>query len=307
MGATASGKTAAAFYIADHFPVEIISVDSAQVFCGMNIGTSKPSANELAKYPHHLINLIAPEKSYSAALFCADALKVMAEITARGKIPLLVGGTMLYFKALIDGLSDLPKADLAIRQSLDEKIAQEGITSLYADLQKCDPITAARLKPADSQRICRALEIFLASGKSMSAWLADENNQGKKAPYRFLNLGLSVENRAALHGRIGARFHEMLKNGFVEEVQNLRKNYALNADLPSMRCVGYRQIWDVLEGLSPENTLAEKGIAATRQLAKRQLTWMNNTLMPEKFDFLDANLNTKIAARIDQFMGVKND
>lgn len=275
MGPTASGKTAAAMHLADTLPVELVSVDSAQVFRDMNIGTAKPDAATLARYPHHLIDLISPEEAYSAARFCEDALRVMAEITARGKIPLLVGGTMLYFKALRQGLAELPQADPAIRADIDRQAEVHGWPAIHAELAQHDPTTAARLQPNDSQRLQRALEIFRLTGQPMSALLADM--QHTPPPYRFISVALVPSDRAVLHQRIADRFDAMLHEGLIEEVEQLRRNYPqLHADLPSMRCVGYRQTWEMLEGLLPNKELRERGIYATRQLAKRQLTWINN-------------------------------
>ncbi len=279
MGPTAAGKTASAMHLADHLPVELVSVDSAQVFRDMNIGTAKPDKATLARYPHHLIDLISPEEAYSAARFCADAFKVMADITARGKIPLLVGGTMLYFKALREGLADLPQADPAIRADIDRQAALHGWPAVHAELARHDPETAARLKPNDSQRLQRALEIVRLTGKPMAELLAAGKDAaaGQSAPYRYLSIALVPSDRAVLHQRIAERFDQMLKEGLVEEVEQLRRHYPdLHAELPSMRCVGYRQTWDMLEGELPFSELRERGIYATRQLAKRQLTWLRS-------------------------------
>ncbi len=272
MGPTASGKTALAIELAQRFPVELISVDSALVFRGMDIGTAKPSAAELAAAPHHLIDIIAPTEVYSAAQFRADALRLMDEITARGRVPLLVGGTMLYFNALQHGLHDLPRADAQVRQVLEAEAAELGWPAMHAELARIDPPTAARLSPNDSQRIGRALEIFRISQRPMSAWLAEQTNES--LPYDLLKLALLPADRAILHARIALRFEQMLAQGFIDEVAGLRARYPLQPDLPSMRCVGYRQAWQYLDGEIDLSTLHDTGIYATRQLAKRQITWL---------------------------------
>src|SRR5690606_6027879 len=250
------------------------SVDSAQVFRDMNIGTAKPDAETLAKYPHHLIDLISPEESYSAARFCEDALRVMADITARGKIPLLVGGTMLYYKALTEGLADMPKADATIRARIDAEAAVHGWPHMHAELEKLDPASAARLKPNDAQRIQRALEVVRLTGKTMAEIYAAQEKQ--PFPYRRLSIALMPTDRAWLHERIALRFDLMLAQGLLEETRALRAKYRLRADLPSMRSVGYRQTWEVLEGEIPPQELRDRGIFATRQFAKRQITWLNS-------------------------------
>ncbi len=272
MGPTASGKTAVSLELTLRFPLEIVSVDSAQVFRDMDIGTAKPDRATLEKFPHHLIDLISPEESYSAAHFRADALRVMAEITARGKVPLLVGGTMLYFKALRDGLSDLPQADAGLRRAIDAEARERGWPALHAELARLDPAAAARLKPADAQRIQRALEVVRLTGAPLAESLARRSEAA--APYRLIQLALLPSDRAVLHARIAQRFDAMLAAGLVDEVRALRRKYRLQAGLPAMRCVGYRQAWDYLEGHCDRTALREKGIAATRQLAKRQLTWL---------------------------------
>jgi len=280
LGPTASGKTGLAVELAQRLPVELISVDSALVYRGMDIGTAKPDAAMLARTPHHLIDIIEPTEAYSAAQFRSDALRLMAEITARGKIPLLVGGTMLYFKVLQSGLSDLPEADATVRASLDSEAAAQGWPALHARLAQIDPETAARLEPADSQRIQRALEIHALTGKPMSQHFRD--SMSDTLPYRLLKIALLPSDRAVLHQRIAGRFDAMLAQGLVEEVRGLHRDYpTLSPSLPSMRCVGYRQVWQHLDGEYDLAMLREKGIIATRQLAKRQLTWlrgMNDTL-----------------------------
>ena len=272
MGPTASGKTATAVELMQHLPVEIISVDSALVYRDMDIGTAKPDAATLAVAPHHLINLIDPTGVYSAARFRDDALALMADITARGRVPLLVGGTMLYFKALREGLSDLPQADSALRAEIEADAAQRGWPALHAQLAQLDPETAARLQPTDAQRIQRALEVVRLSGQPMSAlWRA-----GREAalPYQVHAFALTPSDRAVLHAHIATRFDAMLAHGLVEEVRALREKYPLDAEMPAMRCVGYRQVWSYLEGEYDWDEMRDRGIYATRQLAKRQLTWL---------------------------------
>jgi len=300
MGPTASGKTAVALELADRFPVELISVDSAQVFRDMDIGTAKPDRATLERYPHRLIDLISPEESYSAAHFCRDALAAMAEISAAGKIPLLVGGTMLYFRALLQGLADLPQADAALRAEIDAAAAVDGWPSIHAKLAQLDPVTAARLHSTDSQRLQRALEICLLTGRPMSALLAESEHQ--RPPYDFLSIGLLPSDRAVLHGRIARRFDEMLLSGLADEVRMLREKYTLHPDLPSMRCVGYRQAWEAQDGTIAKKELRERGVFATRQLAKRQITWLTNSFAAENFDCLDPALGGRIAARVAAFI-----
>jgi tRNA dimethylallyltransferase len=273
MGPTASGKTALAVSLVEHFPLEIISVDSALVYRDMNIGTAKPDAATLARAPHHLLDIRDPTETYSAAAFCDDARRLMADMVARGKVPLLVGGTMLYFRALLQGLDDLPRANPTLRQEIEGKAASRGWPALHAELAQIDPVTAARLAPNDSQRIGRALEIFQLTGKPMSALL---DKAQTALPYRVLQLALIPSDRAVLHQRIAARFEVMLAEGLLDEVKTLRQTYALSASLPAMRAVGYRQAWAYLDGEIDLNGLREQGIAATRQLAKRQLTWLRS-------------------------------
>ena len=301
LGPTASGKTALAMHLADRFPVEIVSVDSALVYREMNIGTAKPDAETLHHYPHHLIDLIDPTEAYSAARFCADALQAMSHISARGNIPLLVGGTMLYVKALLDGLSILPAADAAVRETLAARAQQVGWPAMHAELSRIDPMSAARLKSTDAQRIQRALEVFTLTGSPLSA-LQTRATTANHFPYRVLQIGLVAEQRALLHERIAARFDAMLNAGLIEELQSLRAHYALSAELPSMRCVGYRQAWAFLDGEIDEKTLRETGIAATRQLAKRQLTWLRSMPHVEPMDCLRADLQQMIVARIEKFL-----
>ena len=301
LGPTASGKTDLALRLADQYPIDLISVDSALVFKDMNIGTAKPDAQTLTRYPHALVDIITPEESYSAARFREDALQVMAESTARGRIPLLVGGTMLYVKALLEGLSDLPQANPTLRTEIDVRAKQQGWPAIHQELAQLDPTTAARLAPNDAQRIQRALEICLLSGQPASNLYAEQQQQAAP-PYRFLSLALLPSDRAWLHDRIARRFKLMLQQGFVEEVEALRAKYQLNADLPSMRCVGYRQAWDMLEGTLPAKELEERGIYATRQLAKRQITWLTNSITCEQFDCLQNNNADLVGRRVAEFL-----
>ena len=301
MGPTASGKTGLVAELFKQFPVELISVDSALVYRSMDIGTAKPDVATLAQAPHHLIDIIDPSSAYSAAQFRADALRLMADISARGKIPLLVGGTMLYFKALQDGLSGLPEADAVIRARLDQDAAKVGWSGMHARLARIDPGTAARLEPGDSQRIQRALEIWEVSGQTMTALFAKQLSE--KLPYRLLKLALVPSDRSVLHQCIAARFDAMLEQGLLDEVARLRKNYpSLTPDSTSMRCVGYRQAWQYLDGEFGLAELREKGIAATRQLAKRQLTWLRGMDDTIELDCLDSNLLNSISNIIEQFI-----
>ena len=281
-GPTASGKTAAALAIAKAWsgtqPVEIVSVDSALVYRGMDIGTAKPSPEERAIVPHHLIDIIEPSEAYSAARFVGDAERLIEEIHARGSVALLVGGTMLYFKALFEGLDAMPAADRDVRAALAEQLERDGLHSLYRELQRVDPPTAARLKPADQQRIQRALEVFRVSGQPISSFHGQATAGKPDRPLPPL-ISLEPDDRAWLHARIEMRFHQMLEHGLVDEVRALGERGDLDADMPSMRCVGYRQTWEALvEGDLSE--LPERGVAATRQLAKRQLTWLRG--MPQR-------------------------
>jgi tRNA dimethylallyltransferase len=282
MGPTASGKTAAALAIARETPAEIISVDSALVYRGMDIGTAKPSAEELASVPHHLIDIIDPTESYSVAQFRADTLRLVADISARGKLPLLVGGTMMYFKGLTDGLDDLPGADPQLRAEIEAEAARIGWPGMHEKLRALDPVTANRLAPNDAQRINRALEITELAGRPMSELLS---GRGKlDLPFDLVSFALEPSDRSVLHARIATRFDQMLgrsdDSGIVAEVAGLRARGDLHPGLPSMRCVGYRQAWDYLDGTIDRAALRETGIIATRQLAKRQLTWLRS--MPER-------------------------
>nr|WP_315230860.1 tRNA (adenosine(37)-N6)-dimethylallyltransferase MiaA [uncultured Albidiferax sp.] len=280
-GPTASGKTAAALAIAQRHPVEIISVDSALVYRSMDIGTAKPTAAELAAAPHHLINIRDPLQAYSAAEFVADAERLLADIQARGKLPLLVGGTMLYFKALFDGIDPMPGADPAIRAAIEAEAAVQGWPAMHAQLAQVDPPTAARLQPMDTQRIQRALEVYRASGQPLSSFHATKDIAARADRISATTLiSLEPADRAWLHARIALRFEQMLAAGFLDEVVTLRARGDLYPDLPSMRCVGYRQAWEALDGSLPMAELCERGIYATRQLAKRQITWLRS--MPQR-------------------------
>jgi tRNA dimethylallyltransferase len=287
-GPTASGKTAAALALARLQPVEIISVDSALVYRGMDIGTAKPTAAEQAAVPHHLIDILDARESYSAAAFVADATRLIGEIRARGALPLLVGGTMLYFKALFDGIDAMPAADAAVRAQIDAQAAALGWPAMHARLALVDPVTAARLAPQDSQRIQRALEVWASSGQPLSSFHASDNKTARPVEGGVL-FSLEPTDRAWLHARIAQRFDAMLAGGFLDEVRALRARGDLSPDLPSMRCVGYRQAWETLDACgdtAPEANakamadLRERGIAATRQLAKRQMTWLRS--MPQR-------------------------
>jgi len=275
-GPTASGKTAAALAIAREHEAEIISVDSALVYRGMDIGTAKPTPAERAQVPHHLIDIREPSQAYSAAEFAADAARLVKEINARGRLALLVGGTMLYFKALFEGLDTMPAAQPELRAEIEADAARKGWPALHEELAQGDPVTAARLAPNDAQRIQRALEVLRATGRPLSSFHG--RKQGGMGPMPLISL--EPDDRAWLHARIAQRFDAMLDAGLVAEVQGLRQRGDLHADMPSMRCVGYRQAWEALDGLWPMTQLRDKGIFATRQLAKRQLTWLRG--MPER-------------------------
>lgn len=294
MGPTASGKTTLSATLAQSLQCEVISVDSAQIYKEMNIGTAKPDAEFLKQTPHHGIDIIEPHETYSAAKFRDDALIHMREITERGKIPLLVGGTMMYFKALIEGMNDLPEADPMVRLMIDTLAEEKGWPGVHANLMNVDPETAARLDPNDSQRIQRAMEIYHLTGKPMSEWLAKPKYV--YFPYTPITIVLTPSDRGVLHERIATRFDEMLAAGLIDEVAKLRDEYALESTMPSMRCVGYRQTWQHLNGAFGRDELREQGIAATRQLAKRQLTWlraMDSNCIAE-FDCLSPSLNDMV-------------
>ena len=297
-GPTAAGKTAAALAIAQAFDGEVISVDSALVYRGMDIGTAKPSALELAAVPHHLVNIRDPLQAYNAADFARDADALIRAISARGKLPVLAGGTMLYFKALAQGMDAIPGADPQIRADIAAQAQAQGWPALHAQLALVDPVTAARLAPADSQRIGRALEVWRSAGVPLSQLQVRQSaTQGESVPAPMI--ALEPQDRSWLHERIALRFDTMLAQGLVEEVQTLRARGDLHPDLPSMRCVGYRQVWEMLEGHSSAAQMRDKGIFATRQLAKRQLTWLRS--MPERHmiacDHQDALAHAMACAR----------
>ncbi|MGY4583178.1 tRNA dimethylallyltransferase [Ewingella americana] len=271
MGPTASGKTALAMSLLEHLPVELISVDSALIYRGMDVGTAKPTAEELSHAPHRLIDILDPSEAYSAADFRADALREMAEITARNKIPLLVGGTMMYFKALLEGLSPLPPADADVRQRIEAQAAESGWESLHAQLREIDPVAALRIHPNDPQRLSRALEVFFISGKTLTELT---KISGETLPYHVHQFAIAPTRRELLHERIEQRFSQMLLNGFEDEVRTLKARGDLHTDLPSIRCVGYRQMWSYLSGETDYDEMVYRGVCATRQLAKRQMTWL---------------------------------
>ena len=277
MGPTASGKTDLAIQLRQQLPVEVISVDSALIYRGMDIGTAKPSKAELALVPHRLIDICDPAESYSAANFRTDALREMQEISAQGKIPLLVGGTMLYYKALLEGLSPLPSADEKVRSEIEAKAALIGWGGLHQELSKIDPISAQRINPNDSQRINRALEVFYLTGKTLTELTAQK---GEALPYDILQFAIAPEQREVLHLRIEQRFHKMIELGFQQEVEKLCRRPDLNENLPSIRCVGYRQMWEYLRGDYDHDEMVFRGICATRQLAKRQITWLRGWTSP---------------------------
>lgn len=277
MGPTASGKTDLAIQLRQQLPVEVISVDSALIYRGMDIGTAKPSKAELALAPHRLIDICDPSESYSAANFRTDALREMQEISAQGKIPLLVGGTMLYYKALLEGLSPLPSADEKVRSEIEAKAALIGWGGLHQELSKIDPISAQRINPNDSQRINRALEVFYLTGKTLTELTAQK---GEALPYDILQFAIAPEQREVLHLRIEQRFHNMIELGFQQEVEKLYRRPDLNENLPSIRCVGYRQMWEYLRGDYDHDEMIFRGICATRQLAKRQITWLRGWTSP---------------------------
>ncbi len=304
MGPTASGKTAVALELSQHLPVEIISVDSAQVYRHMNIGTAKPDQSTRLRHPHHLIDIIDPTESYSAAQFRDDALQLMAEITERGAIPLLVGGTMLYFKALREGLSDLPTADQAMRTVIEMMAQEAGWPALHAELERIDPQAAERIDANDVQRIQRALEVHYLTGKTMSELIAENPQQA--LPYRLIEVALLPSDRAILHQRIATRFEEMLELGLLSEVRRLREAFAVTADMPSMRCVGYRQTWQYLEGEFGLPALRQKAIAATRQLAKRQLTWLRSVENALEFDCLAEDLAQQVRESLSAQLASRN-
>jgi len=303
MGPTASGKTATALRVAAEIPSEIISVDSALIYRGMDIGTAKPTPRERESVPHHLIDILDPTESYSVRQFCDDAVALVTDIIARGKLPLLVGGTMLYFKGLREGLDDLPPADPALRAQIDMEITRHGVTALHARLRALDPVTADRLKPTDTQRIQRAVEIALLTGQPMSALLA--KSAPPALPFSLLPIALEPSDRGVLHARIATRFDDMLSANpsLLDEVGALRARDDLHLGLPSMRCVGYRQAWEYLDGSVTKEEFREKGVAATRQLAKRQLTWLRSMEDRRVIDCLAADAPVQAMGYIQAALG----
>ncbi len=299
MGPTASGKTALAIRLRQTLPVELISVDSALVYKGMDIGTAKPDAHELSQAPHRLLDIIDPAQAYSAADFRRDALKAMAEIVAAGRIPLLVGGTMLYFKALLEGLSPLPSADQAIRAEIERQAAEQGWDALHRKLQDIDPVAAQRIHPNDPQRLSRALEVFFISGKTLTELT---QTSGEALPYQVHQFAIAPASRELLHQRIEQRFHQMLASGFEAEVRALFARGDLHTDMPSVRCVGYRQMWSYLAGEISYDEMVYRGICATRQLAKRQMTWLRGW---EGLHWLDSEKPEQAYSDVLQVIGAK--
>lgn len=308
LGPTASGKSAVALALAERFRGEIVSVDSAQVYRGLDIGTAKPTAGERARVPHHLVDVIDPTEAYSAGRFRDDALRLVREIHARGRLPILAGGTMLYFSALTRGLAELPAAHAALRADIERRALADGWPALHEALRRVDPESAARIEPNDAQRIQRALEVHRITGRPLSAIQAERGSVA--LPFSPLRIALEPSDRAVLHERIAQRFRAMIAAGLVDEVRGLRARYALSGTLPSMRAVGYRQVWETLEGTAPPETLQARGIAATRQLAKRQLTWLRSMMAPghdafdppQSFDCLDPALVSRVIARMARLL-----
>ena len=305
MGPTASGKTDLALQLARELPCEIISVDSALIYRGMDIGSAKPSSEILQEYPHHLVDILDPAQSYSAALFREDALIAMADITARGRIPLLVGGTMLYYKALTDGLASMPAADPQVRAALELQAKTDGWAAVHAELQRVDPMSAERIHPNDPQRIMRALEVWRVSGLSMTEHRAQQALQKQASncghlPYNVATFAIAPQQRSVSHERIAQRFHLMLEQGFIAEVEALWQRGDLHADLPSIRAVGYRQAWSYLQGDYTYDEMIERGIIATRQLAKRQFTWLRSWEDIEWLDSLSRDNLSHALKRLNQ-------
>ncbi|MCZ7833184.1 MULTISPECIES: tRNA (adenosine(37)-N6)-dimethylallyltransferase MiaA [Atlantibacter] len=300
MGPTASGKTALAINLRKTLPVELISVDSALIYRGMDVGTAKPTAEELAQAPHRLLDILDPAEAYSAADFRRDALKEMAEITASGRIPLLVGGTMLYFKALLEGLSPLPSANPEIRARIEQQAAEQGWDALHRELQDIDPVAARRIHPNDPQRLSRALEVFFISGKTLTELT---QTSGDALPYQVHQFAIAPASRELLHQRIEQRFHQMLASGFEAEVRALFARGDLHTDMPSIRCVGYRQMWSYLAGEVPYDDMVYRGICATRQLAKRQMTWLRGW---EGVHWLDSDNPEKARQDVLQVVGANH-
>lgn len=295
MGPTASGKTGLALELAEQIPCEIISVDSALVYRQMDIGTAKPSAQELAAVPHHLVDIIDPAATYSVAEFCRDAVQLIGEIHRRQRVPILVGGTMMYFNALINGISPLPKSDEAIRARISEQAEKQGWAALHQELTEVDPVSAKRIHPNDPQRLTRALEVYRSSGKNLTYW---QEQKGDPCPYEIAQFAIAPEDRQVLHNRIAERFDIMLDKGLIDEVRTLYERGDLNEDMPSIRSVGYRQVWQYLDGRLSYAEMREKGIIATRQLAKRQLTWLRGWPSLIWLDTFSPDNLTKIRAKV---------
>jgi tRNA dimethylallyltransferase len=302
MGPTASGKTQLAVRLAQEFPFEIISVDSAMVYCGMDLGTAKPEIETLRNAPHRLIDICDPAAAYSAAQFRADALREIADIFSKNKIPLLVGGTMLYFRALQQGLSELPSADPEIRKKLAEESEQLGLQAMHEKLKKVDPVAAERIHPNDPQRIQRALEVYELTGCNLTTWL--QKNNKVEHPYHFYNFALIPEDRSILHARIAERFQKMLDAGFVDEVRQLFSRGDLDLNTPALRSVGYRQVWQYLSGDLSFDEMREKAIAATRQLAKRQLTWLRSWPGMIEFNSESPDLYEQVASKLHSILNL---
>ena len=301
-GPTASGKSAASLALAARWPVEIIVMDSATIYRGMDIGTAKPSPAEQATVPHHLLDIRDPAEAYSAAEFRNDALALIADIVSRGRLPLICGGTLMYYKVLREGISELPEADPALRARIDEEAKERGWPAMHAELEQYDPATAARLAPNDSQRLQRAIEIYRASGMPMSHWLARARPEPDPT-YRYVTLSLEPSDRLALHTRIAHRYEAMLEAGLLEETRRLYERGDLHTGLPSVRCVGYRQLWDHLDGRITLETAVEQAVAATRQLAKRQLTWLRSDPARKIVDCLAADAVRQIIELADESWG----
>ncbi|MEH6469887.1 MAG: tRNA (adenosine(37)-N6)-dimethylallyltransferase MiaA [Halopseudomonas sp.] len=300
MGATATGKTDLAVRLAERLPCDLISVDSALIYRGMDIGTAKPDVELLTRAPHRLIDICDPIESYSAAEFRRDALNEIETTHRNGRIPLLVGGTMLYFKALLEGLASLPKADPVIRQQLLEQAETEGWAVLHRRLQQLDPVSAQRIHPNDPQRLQRALEVYELTGKTLTQlW---QEQQAAVLPFTPLQLSIEVADRALLHRRIEQRFHAMIESGFEQEVRALYQRGDLDPSMPSIRCVGYRQMWAYLEGETSSDTMIERGIIATRQLAKRQMTWLRSWSGAQRIDACDPNIVSNTLKFVDDYL-----
>ncbi len=306
LGPTASGKTGHAVALAERLPLEIVSVDSALVYRGLDIGAARPDAETLARAPHHLLDRVDPSEPYSAGRFRDDARAVMADITARGRVPLLAGGTMMYVQALTRGLAPMPPSDRAVRARLAAELDQRGLAALHAELARVDPEAAQRIHPNDPQRTQRALEVYRISGNRISSYHAEAPDRGDALGYRALYLALAPTDRAALHARIERRFHQMLADGLVEEVRALLAQPGVTADCPAMRAVGYRQVAAYLAGGVDYDTMVQRAITATRQLAKRQLTWLRGMEGVEWYDSKSDAIDAQLAARVQRFLEKEN-